>query len=176
MLRRLTSPRRPAALAALLALAATAACRDLAFEPQSPDTVTYATSLGINLAQFTRLPSGVYVRDLALGSGTAAESTSTIGISYRGYLASGQPFDTTFATSTLTLPIVTFVPGFRYGLLGVRQGSRRQVIVPPGLGYGNRTTPSNKIPAGSVLFFDVNLTSVTTPVDTTKTSTSRITR
>lgn len=160
--------RRAAALASLVALVGAAACRDLGFEPQSPESVTFAPSLGITLSQFTRLPSGVYVRDLAVGSGTVVDTNSTITMSYRGFLASGQPFDTNYATSASPpTALVAFVPGFRDGLLGARQGSRRQLIIPPALGYGSRTTPTNSIPAGSVLFFDVNLTSVVTPAPPT---------
>lgn len=158
---RSATARRRAACLTLACLAGAAACRDLGFEPEDPATVTYATSLGINLSQFTRLENGVYVRDLAVGSGTPAESTSTVGINYRGFLASGQAFDTTYATLTYTQPLAGFVPGFRTGLIGARQGSRRQLIIPPNLAYGNRTF--NAIPAGSVLFFDVNLVSVVTP-------------
>ena len=165
---RSATARRRAACLTIACLVGAAACRDLGFEPQDPATVAYASSLGINLSQFTRLLNGVYVRDVAVGSGTQAESTSTVGINYRGYLASGQAFDTTYATATYTQPLAGFVPGFRTGLLGVRQGSRRQLIVPPGLAYGNRTY--NAIPAGSVLFFDVNLVNVTTPAPTTASS------
>jgi FKBP-type peptidyl-prolyl cis-trans isomerase len=173
MPRRQISARRPAVLAALAVAASAAACRELAFEPQDPQTVTYAPSLGIALGQFTRLPSGVYYRDVAVGSGAVVETTSTVGVTYRGYLADGRVFDSTSTTASATIPLVSTVPGFRTGLAGARQGSRRQLIIPPAQGYGNRSTPDNRIPAGSVLFFDLNVNSVTTPVDTTKKTTAR---
>lgn len=170
MAHRLPFASRPALLAAGLAAVAAAACRDLPFEPQDPQRVAYASSLGITLSQFTALPNGVYYRDVAVGSGVVVESTSTVGISYHGYLADGHVFDSTATNTSLSRPLAAFVPGFRAGLRGARQGSRRQVIVPPGQAYGNRTTPDNRVPAGSVLFFDVNVNSVTTPVDMTKTT------
>lgn len=183
MLRRLLAGlapvRRPAALLAVLSISAAAACRELAFEPQDPATVTYAPTLGIALSDFTRMPSGVYVRDLAVGSGAPIESTSSIRMTYRGFFADGMAFDTGFATRTTDpTPVADFVPGFRAGLLGVRQGSRRQLIIPPRQGYGlstyrnPRAPNSTPIPAGSVLFFDVNVVSVTTPVDTTRPTTT----
>jgi hypothetical protein len=168
MLRRSSHVRRPAGLAALAALAAAAACRELPFEPQDPATATYAPALGISLGQFTRLPSGTYYRDVAVGSGAVVETTSTVGVTYKGYLTDGRVFDSTATNTPASFPLAGTVPGFRLGLAGARQGSRRQLIIPPGQGYGNRTTANNRIPAGSVLVFDINVVSVTTPVDTTK--------
>lgn len=172
MSRRLQPALRPALLLAGLAAAAAAACRDLPFEPQDPQQVTYAPSLNITLSQFTRLPSGTYVRDVAVGSGAVVETTSTVGVSYKGYLTDGRVFDSTATNASATFLLANTVPGFRNGLAGARQGSRRQLIVPPSQGYGNRTAAGNKIPAGSVLIFDININSVTTPTTTT-TTTSR---
>lgn len=172
MSRRLQPAPRPALLLAGVAAVVTAACRDLPFEPQDPQRVTYAPALNITLVQFTALPSGVYYRDLAVGSGALVETTSTVGVSYKGYLTDGHAFDSTATNASATFLLLNTVPGFRNGLAGARQGSRRQLIIPPAQGYGNRTAGGNKIPAGSVLIFDINVNSVTTPVDTT-TKTSR---
>ena len=79
----------------------------------------------------------------------------------------------TATNGSSTFLLLNTVPGFRHGLAGARQGSRRQLIIPPSQGYGNRTSGGNKIPAGSVLIFDININSVTTPVDTT-TKTARV--
>lgn len=173
MSRRFPLATRPVLLAAGAATIAAAACRELTFEPQDPQSVTYAPALGVTLSQFTQLPSGVYYRDLAVGSGAVVETTSTVGVTYKGYLADGRVFDSSSTTASVSFPLVNTVPGFRHGLAGARQGSRRQLIIPPAQGYGNRTTANNRIPAGSVLFFDVNINSVTTPVDTTTKTTAR---
>jgi hypothetical protein len=167
MLRRPTPNRRPAALLALAALAGGAACRELPFEPQDPRTVTFAPALGVSLSQFTQLPSGTYYRDVAVGSGAVVDTTSTVGVTYKGFLPDGRVFDSTATNTATTFPLAATVPGFRRGLAGARQGSRRQLIIPPSQGYGNRTTGNNRIPAGSVLVFDINVVSVTTPAPTT---------
>jgi FKBP-type peptidyl-prolyl cis-trans isomerase len=102
-----------------------------------------------------------------VGSGVLVESTSTVGVTYKGYLTDGRVFDSTATNTASTFPLATTVPGFRLGLAGARQGSRRQLVIPPSQGYGGRTTANNRIPAGSVLVFDVNVVSVTTPAPTT---------
>lgn len=157
---------RAAVLCLVLTGAAAAACRDLPFAPQDPATVAYADTLRVNLANYQRTPSGVYYRDVAVGSGAVVESTSTVGLTIRGYLANGYVFNPP-STQPVTGPLAQYVPGFRDGLLGARANSRRLLIIPPALGYGNRTAGNNKIPAGSVLLFDVNIVSVTTPTPTT---------
>lgn len=170
MSRRLPSASRPLLLAAGLAAVVAAACTDLPFQPEDPQRVTYAPALGITLSQFTALPNGVYYRDVAVGSGAVVETTSTVGVSYKGYLADGHIFDSTATNGSASFALALTVPGFRNGLAGARQGSRRQLIIPPAQGYGNTTTNNNRIPAGSVLVFDINVNSVTTPTTTTTTS------
>jgi FKBP-type peptidyl-prolyl cis-trans isomerase len=151
---------RPLAVAALCAAAAAAACRDLAFEPESPATVTFAPELGINLSAFTQLPSGVYVQEVATGSGAVVTDSSSIRASYRGTLANGRQFDSaTFGRDT---DLRGLIPGWQSGLAGARAGSRRRLVIPPSQAYGNTSRPG--IPAGSVLYFVIDILSVTTPV------------
>jgi len=156
---------RSLALAAVCVATTTAACRELAFEPEDPATVTFAPSLGVTLSAYTRLPSGVYVQEVATGSGAVVTDSSTITASYRGALADGRQFD----SSTRTVDLRTLVPGWTSGLVGARAGSRRRLIIPPAQGYGNASRPG--IPAGSVLFFEIDIASVTTPVTPPPTTT-----
>lgn len=150
-------------LAVLAVLTATGACRDLPFEPEDPATVTYAPALGIDLGAYTRDTSGVYYRDLAVGSGgTPIEATSTITVRYQGWLADGRLFDSNInATQSTIRPISDFIAGWQSGLAGMRAGGRRRLLIPPSRAYGNTSTPI--IPAGSVLVFEIDIESVTTP-------------
>ena len=164
---------RPAAVA--LAIGALAAgCRDITSPAQDPTTVTFAPSLGINLREYTKDTSGVYYLDVAVGSGNKATPNSTLGYYYTGYLADGRLFDSRQAPSSAVSTVIGAgqnIRGFDRGLLGVTQGSRRRLIIPPALGYGNQSG-GTAIPAGSVLIFEVDVTSVTPPATTTTTSTS----
>jgi hypothetical protein len=147
------------------ALCAAAACREYVFEPEDPATVQFAPALGVNLSAFTRLPSGVYVQDVAVGSGTVVTDSSTVTVSYRGTLAGGQPFDSTSSGQTRVFDLRATIPGWRSGLVGARAGGRRRLVIPPAQAYGNATRQG--IPAGSVLYFVIDLASVTTPTTPT---------
>lgn len=160
-------------------LAPLVSCRDVTVPEQDPATATFAASLGIRLSDFTRDTSGVYYQDNPAGSGNVAVTGSTIRYYYTGYLTDGRRFGTNVNATATTLPDTfvvgqgTVIAGFDRGLLGVRAGGRRRLLVPPALGYGNETR-GNAIPAGSVLYFIVDVPAVIAPpVDTTKKSTSR---
>ena len=48
------------------------------------------------------------------------------------------------------------IKGFDEGVVGMKVGGRRRLILPPSLGYGERGAPP-KIPSGAVLVFDIEL-------------------
>ena len=157
---------RPPALRAVLmaaaCVAALAACREFVFAPEDPATLSYAPALGINLGAFTRLPSGVYYQDAAVGSGAVVTDSSTLTVAYRGFLADGRSFDSTATGQTRSFDLRATIPGWRSGLGGARAGGRRRLLVPADQAYGNQTRQG--IPAGSVLYFVIDVASVTTPV------------
>lgn len=164
---------RPVLAAALCVTAAAAACRDFVFEPEDPASLTYAPALGISLAAFTKLPSGVYYQDAAVGSGTVVTDSSTVTVAYRGFLADGRSFDSTTTGQTRAFDLRGTIRGWQSGLAGARAGGRRRLLIPASEAYGNTTRQG--IPAGSVLYFVIDIAGVTTPVSTTTTTTSRIT-
>jgi FKBP-type peptidyl-prolyl cis-trans isomerase len=109
-------------------------------------------------------PKKLVVKNLIIGTGPKLTSPSqTITIAYVGALyANGKVFDSSFkdvpSTHTITQPASGFVPGFQQGLLGMRVGGRRELIIPPSLAYGNKKNGS--IPANSSLIFIVDLHNV----------------
>ncbi len=89
--------------------------------------------------------------------------SQTVTIAYVGALyANGKVFDSSWkdvpSTHTISQPASGFVPGFEQGLLGMKVGGRRELIIPPSLAYGNKKQGS--IPANSALIFIVDLHSV----------------
>ena len=117
------------------------------------EELTFDSSLGIVLSDFTRLGSGVYVKDDVIGSGDLTADGQTAVVEYTGYLADGSSF------GSGTFPFVVgsggTIAGFMIGVFGMRAGGERWIIIPPGLGYGDADQPN--IPAGSVLVFNVEL-------------------
>ncbi|MEV4947346.1 FKBP-type peptidyl-prolyl cis-trans isomerase [Streptomyces sp. NPDC053755] len=108
-------------------------------------------------------PSELTLRDLVVGDGPEARPGRVVQVHYVGVaFASGREFDASWDQG---LPFKFAVGGGRVikgldrGIRGMRVGGRREVIVPPRLGYGNQS-PSPLIPAGSTLVFVVDLLSV----------------
>ena len=90
-------------------------------------------------------------------------------MNYTGWVYSGTAPDhhgTQFDSSrdpgrqpfVFTLGIGSVIAGWDQGLVGMRVGGRRTLVIPPSLGYGNRANES--IPANSSLIFDVELLDV----------------
>lgn len=158
---------RLARLVALLLLplaASVSACGDTPVSAQLPpeariDTTTFATSLGINLGDFTVLPSGVYYRDLLVGtSDSTASAGDAILVHYIGWLPNGTVFDRSSpdaAPFAFRLGAGSVIRGWDEGIAGMKVGGRRMLIIPPSLGYGYVRT--GRIPANSVLVFRVDL-------------------
>jgi len=125
-----------------------------------PSSTTYAPSLGVDLGTMTRTPGGAYVRDLAPGSGEPVGPGKQVAIHYQGNLPNGTQFD---ANGPADAPFVfrlgagEVVPGFDEGITGMRVGGRRQIVMPPALGYGSQA--NGPIPANSILVFTVELVS-----------------
>jgi len=132
--------------------------------PAGPEAVTFAPELEVDLAAMTRLPGGVYVRDVRGGSGAAVDSTSMVTVEYRAWLPDGtlfeqRPSSDGFGESQFTLNENAPVPGLVEGMIGMRAGGVRRVVIPPELGYDLIGRPSG-VPADAVLVFEIRLTRV----------------
>lgn len=117
---------------------------------------TFAPALEVQLDRMLRHPSGLYVQDLTVGTGAIALRGKTLVVRYTGSLPDGTQFDN--GEITVTLGSKGVIPGWEEGLLGMRVGGRRRLVVPPDLGYGAKGAGS--IPPNSVLVFDMEVTSV----------------
>ena len=115
------------------------------------ESTTFATSLGVNLAASTKTPSGLYYRDVSVGTGATIVAGTALNVKYSGALANGSMFDS--GTFPFTIP-GNVIQGWNEGLLGMKIGGTRQLIIPPSLGYG--ANGSGPIPPNAVLVFTVN--------------------
>lgn len=145
----------PRRVAAVLAVAVgLAACNDSPF--QVIEDLEFDPSLEIDLAQMERLPSGVYIEDVVVGTGLPVTSASDVRVTYEGFLASGTKFGEgplRFALGTRSV-----IAGFELGLIGALEFGTRKMVIPPELGYGD--ADQGAIPAGSVLVFLVTVDEV----------------
>jgi len=110
----------------------------------------------VNLAAMSRRPDDMYVQDLTVGTGGVATLGRTVVVRYTGWLPSGKQFDT--GEVTVTLGSNKTIRAWEVGLLGMRVGGKRRIVVPPALGYGDQATGS--IPANSVLIFNMEMLSL----------------
>ena len=137
--------------------------------PSDPATETFAPALNVDVATMTKLPSGVYIRDSVVGTGDEITSLSdTAVVNYAGYLKDGTLFD---SGTNSTFPLAGVVPGFRQGLIGMKVGGSRKIVIPSELGYGGVSQKDANgqitIPRQSTLVFNVTLLRVHTPTPAT---------
>ncbi|MFF8510595.1 FKBP-type peptidyl-prolyl cis-trans isomerase [Streptomyces sp. NPDC015492] len=108
-------------------------------------------------------PTELTVRDLVVGDGPEAKPGNVVQVHYVGVtFASGREFDASWDRGRPFKFAVgggRVIKGWDRGIRGMRVGGRREIVVPPRLGYGDRS-PSPLIPAGSTLVFVVDLLTV----------------
>lgn len=108
-------------------------------------------------------PQELTVRDLVVGDGAEAKPGRVVRVHYVGVtFESGKEFDASWDRGQPFKFAVgggRVIKGWDRGIRGMKVGGRREIIVPPRLGYGNQS-PSRLIPAGSTLVFVVDLLSV----------------
>jgi FKBP-type peptidyl-prolyl cis-trans isomerase FkpA len=125
-----------------------------------PTKVAYAPELGVDLTAMERRESGLYVQDLQPGTGDAASVGRPVTVHYTGWLPNGLQFDSSRNRSpfSFTLGRGTVIAGWDEGLVGMKVGGLRKLVIPSSLAYGE--TGRGSIPPNSVLIFDVELISV----------------
>lgn len=125
--------------------------------PVTIATTTFAPSLGVDLsaAGWTQTQSGLYYRTLGtpVTAGTPAVRGQPVRVRYAGWLANGTQFDAGIFPFTLGAGQV--IAGWDEGIVGMRVGERRRLLIPPTLGYG--ASGNGPIPGNAVLVFDVEL-------------------
>jgi FKBP-type peptidyl-prolyl cis-trans isomerase len=102
------------------------------------------------------------VKDIKVGTGKEAVTFSTVTVHYTGWLMNGTKFDSSHDRNQpfrFTIGGRQVIAGWDQGVKGMRVGGRRELIIPPHLGYGRRGA-GNSIPPNSVLKFVVDLLAV----------------
>lgn len=135
-------------------------CDDPSGSSTSVEDTRFAPSLNVDLSAMTRTSSGLYFRDLAVGTGAPVAAGQRVSVHYRGWLANGTLFDENVAGETpfpFRVGNNEVIAGFDQGVVGMRVGGRRQLVIPSALGYGAQR--NGPIPANSVLVFQIEVVS-----------------
>ncbi|MCO4746075.1 MAG: FKBP-type peptidyl-prolyl cis-trans isomerase, partial [Proteobacteria bacterium] len=117
--------------------------------PMAPQTVNgYLTS-----------GTGLKVAIIEAGEGDAVAKGDTALVEYTGWTSDGTRFDSSYLRDG-PIPVQVgagrVIAGWDEGLLGMKVGELRQLVIPPNLGYGATGRPPT-IPGGETLTFEVQL-------------------
>ncbi len=96
--------------------------------------------------------SGLMIQTVKPGKGPSPTDSDVTLVDYKGSLRGGKQFD---AAERTPLPVAGMIPGFTEALKLMQTGGAYKFCIPPALGYGAQA--NERIPANSVLFFEVNL-------------------
>ena len=107
--------------------------------------------------------SGLQYWDLITGTGDTAVAGKVVSVHYTGWLTNGAKFDSSVDRKTpfqFPLGAHRVIRGWDEGVAGMKVGGKRQLRIPPELGYGERGAAGGRIPPGAILIFDVELLEV----------------
>lgn len=116
----------------------------------------------------TTEPAQLQVTDILVGTGATATAGNTITVHYTGWLYDekasqyrGKQFDSSIGKTPFSfkLGVGQVIAGWDQGLVGMKVGGKRTLIIPSALGYGS-TGAGSAIPPNAALVFDVELLSV----------------
>lgn len=105
-------------------------------------------------------PAKLAIQDVVKGHGDPVRSTNEVlTIDYVGAsYSTGSEFDSSWSRNAPSVyPLTTYIPGWQQGILGMKTGGRRVLIIPPDLGYGDSPQPGSGIAPGETLIFVVDL-------------------
>jgi len=107
----------------------------------------------------TTTASGLQYWDITVGGGATATAGKTVKVHYTGWLTNGKKFDSSVDRGQpFSFPLGggQVIKGWDEGVAGMKVGGKRQLHIPPDLGYGARGA-GGVIPPNATLIFDVEL-------------------
>ncbi len=116
-----------------------------------------------NQTQKTTLPDGLQITDEVIGTGAEALAGNTVTVNYIGTLTDGKKFDSSYDRGqpfSFILGAGQVIRGWDEGILGMKVGGKRKLVIPASLGYGSQSMGNGLIPANSTLIFEVELLGV----------------
>jgi peptidylprolyl isomerase len=108
---------------------------------------------------YTTTASGLKYYDLTPGTGASPTAGQTVVVHYTGWLQDGTQFDSSVDRGqpfSFVLGKGNVIPGWDEGVATMKVGGKRQLVIPPALGYGESGSGS-VIPANATLIFEVEL-------------------
>lgn len=110
----------------------------------------------------SKIMENLKVSDIVVGTGTEAKAGNMVTVNYTGTLDNGSKFDSSYDRNepfSFTLGAGEVIKGWDLGVAGMKVGGKRQLTIPPELGYGANGA-GNVIPPNATLHFTVELLNV----------------
>lgn len=111
---------------------------------------------------FSKTESGLRYQIIQKGEGKSAEKGKTVSVHYKGQLADGTVFDSSYKRNKpldFTVGVGQVIPGWDEGIGLLQVGDKARLVIPSDLGYGSRGA-GGVIPPDATLVFDVELMDV----------------
>jgi peptidylprolyl isomerase len=122
-----------------------------------------AMTASAHAAETVTTPSGLKYQDEVVGTGPAPKAGQQVTVQYTGWLdeagKKGKKFDSSRDRNqpfSFTIGAGQVIQGWDEGVMSMKTGGKRTLIIPPQLGYGPRGA-GGVIPPNATLIFDVEL-------------------
>ncbi|MGI5828376.1 MAG: FKBP-type peptidyl-prolyl cis-trans isomerase [Patescibacteria group bacterium] len=115
-----------------------------------------------NVTNFPQSVDTLQFQDQIVGNGDEAVSGKTVTVHYTGMLTNGQKFDSSLDRGqpfVFPLGAGQVIAGWDQGVVGMKVGGKRRLLIPADLAYGDQGVPG-AIPPGATLVFDIELLKV----------------
>lgn len=112
--------------------------------------------------EMTTTESGLKYTDIKVGDGASPEKGKTVVVHYTGTLDDGTKFDSSLDRNepfSFTIGMGEVIQGWDEGVMGMKVGGKRKLVIPPDLAYGERGA-GGLIPPNATLTFEVELLDV----------------
>lgn len=139
-------------------------------QPQKPQTAAVGQAPVLQNESTTTMPTEnvtqLQAADEIVGTGATAAAGDKVTVNYVGSLTDGKVFDASAnhgtAGFTFNLGAGQVIKGWDEGIVGMKEGGKRKLIIPADLAYGERGA-GDVIPPNATLIFEVELLKVQKP-------------
>ena len=106
------------------------------------------------------LSNGVVIKTVVAGTGAKPKATDTVKVHYRGTLADGKEFDSSYKRGVpISFPLSRVIPCWTEGVQRIAVGGKATLTCPPASAYGERGAPG-AVPPNATLTFEVELLAI----------------
>jgi FKBP-type peptidyl-prolyl cis-trans isomerase len=130
------------------------------------DAQAAAAAIAAQNAAQQAIMQNLKITDLVVGTGAAVQNGDTVNVLYTGSLDDGTVFDASSKHGNQPFSFAVganqVIKGWDLGLVGMKVGGKRELVIPPELGYGAQGAGGGAIPPNATLHFTIELLSIGT--------------